>query len=84
MIDKAKSKNIEINFVILPNKLVCRNSLVNDYLSEIFNALNKETIDFSSELCNPELFAINGSHFNYKGYKKLANLIALDFNSKNR
>lgn len=84
MIEKAKSKNIEINFVILPTKSVCINSLENDYLSEIFHSLNKDTIDFRSELCNPKLFAINGSHFNYKGYEKLADLITLDFNSKKK
>ena len=84
MIEKAKSKNIEINFVILPTKSVCINSLKNDYLSEIFHSLNKDTIDFRSELCNPKLFAINGSHFNYKGYEKLADLITLDFNSKKK
>jgi len=79
MITRAKQKNIQIRFVIMPPKILCANSETNTYITEISGEIKMDTLDFTNKLCNPNLFAIQGSHLNSDGYEKLSQMINSDF-----
>ena len=79
MIARAKQKNTQIRFVILPQKTSCTNNQINTYITEISKEIKMNTLDFTLELCNPKLFTIHGSHLNSDGYEKLSKMINSDF-----
>ena len=79
MILRAKKQDTEIRFVILPQKTICANNQINKYIAEISKEIKMNTLDFTLELCDPKLFAIQGSHLNSDGYEKLSKMINSDF-----
>ena len=79
MIAKAKQKNTQIRFILLPQKTLCANSKINSYITEISGEIKMNILDFTHKLCNPKIFAIQGSHLNSDGYEKLSQMINSDF-----
>jgi len=79
MIIKAKQKNTQIKFVLLPQKTLCSNSEINIFISEISSEIKMNVLDFTNKLCDPKIFAIKGSHLNSDGYEKLSQMINSDF-----
>ena len=79
MIAKAKQKNTQIRFILLPQKTLCANSQINTYMTEISKEIKMDTLDFTHKLCDPKIFAIRGSHLNSDGYEKLSQMINSDF-----
>ena len=79
MIARAKQKNTQIRFVLLPQKTLCTNNQINRYITEISSEIKMDTLDFTLKLCNLKLFAIHGSHLNSDGYEKLSKMINSDF-----
>ena len=79
MIAKAKQKNTQIRFILLPQKTLCANSKINSYITEISGEIKMNILDFTDKLCNPKIFAIQGSHLNSDGYEKLSQMINSDF-----
>ena len=81
MVAKTNQKNTQIRFVILPTKSHCTSDKAHEYITDIFKAAEMNPLDLTFELCNSELFALQGNHFNSDGYKKLAEMITSDFES---
>jgi hypothetical protein len=79
MIAKAMQKNTQVRFILLPQKTLCANSKINSYITEISGEIKMNILDFTHKLCNPKIFAIQGSHLNSDGYEKLSQMINLDF-----
>ena len=79
MIAKAKQKNTQIRFILLPQKTLCANSKINSYITVISGEIKMNILDFTHKLCNPKIFAIQGSHLNSDGYEKLSKMINSDF-----
>ena len=79
MIAKAKQKNTQIRFILLPQKTLCANSKINSYITVISDEIKMNILDFTHKLCNPKIFAIQGSHLNSDGYEKLSQMINSDF-----
>ncbi|MDC3027516.1 hypothetical protein OA180_00005, partial [Candidatus Pelagibacter sp.] len=74
MIIRAKRKNTQIKFVLLPQKTLCSNSIINKFIIEISNEIKMNVLDFTNKLCDPKIFAIRGSHLNSNGYQKLSQM----------
>ena len=79
MIMRAKQKNTQIRFILLPQKTLCTSSQINGYISEISNEIKMDTLDFTNVLCRPKIFATLGTHLNAEGYAELSKMINLDF-----
>lgn len=79
MIIRAKQKNTQIKFVLIPQKTLCSNSEINTFISEISSEIEMNVLDYTNKLCDPKIFAIRGSHLNSDGYEKLSQMINLDF-----
>ena len=59
-------------------KKLSANNQINTYITEISREIKMDTLDFTLELCNLKLFAIQGSHLNSDGYEKLSKMINSD------
>ena len=79
MITKAKKKNTQLRFILLPQKTICASGQINTYITNISSEIEMDTLDFTNKLCRPKIFATQGSHLNSDGYEELSKMIYSDF-----
>ena len=84
MIMRANKENIQIRFILLPQKTMCESSEINTYITNISSEIKMDTLDFTNKLCRPKIFATQGSHLNSEGYEKLSKMIYSDFKNSQK
>ena len=80
MISQASKHGTTVRFVLLPDKQsTCSFSQKHAFITEIFQSININPLDLWPALCGSQYFSSKGSHFNKQGYKKLAEILAFDY-----